>query len=282
MAEAETLTLAFVSSHPPDAARVLEKLPSAEAAALFASLPARAAAPALAAMLPTAAARIVATLEDARALGLLAAAGVQAAVAILRHVAEPRRSRLIEGLSTATAVASRLLLGYPEDAVGAWTDPEIIALSSANTVAEAMARVHSDTDAEAGHIYVVAEDQRLLGLVDLPVLVRAPQATTLAALLRPPVATLPAAMPLQGAAAHAGWKQANSLPVVERGKRLIGVLHAARLAETLARSGTSRSTRGGDTLAGLAAGSYWDTVSALVRAGLAVLPPVKRVLPEER
>ena len=42
MAEAQTLTLAFVSSHPADAARVLEGLPAADAAALFASLPARA------------------------------------------------------------------------------------------------------------------------------------------------------------------------------------------------------------------------------------------------
>ena len=56
MAEAGTLTLAFVSSHPVEAARVLEGLPGADAAALFASLPARAAAPALAAMLPAAAA----------------------------------------------------------------------------------------------------------------------------------------------------------------------------------------------------------------------------------
>jgi hypothetical protein len=34
-------------------------------------------------------------------------------------------------------------------------------------------------------------------------------------------------------------------------------------------------------LAGMVARSYWDTVSGLLGAGLNILPPVKRVLPEE-
>lgn len=282
MAEAETLTLAFVASHPPDAARVLEALPGADAAALFASLPARAAAPALAAMLPPAAARIVAALDDASALSLLTAAGAQAAVAVLRHVAEPRRGRLIEGLPTATAVASRLLLGYPEDAAGAWADPETIALPPGTTAGDALARVRSDPDVEAGEVYVVGEDQRLLGVVDLQALLRVPEATALASLMHPAAGVLPAVMPLGGAAAHPGWKLAAALPVVERGERLIGVLHSAKLAEAMARSGKGYGGPDGGTLAGLAARSYWDTVSGLVQAGLALLPPAQPVLPEDR
>ena len=140
MAEAQTLTLAFVSSHPADAARVLEGLPAADAAALFASLPARAVAPALTAMLSPAAARIVVALEDTEALGLLTAAGVQGAVGILRHVAEPRRTRLIDGLPTVAALASKLLMGYVEDSVGAWTDPDVLALPGATHAAEALER----------------------------------------------------------------------------------------------------------------------------------------------
>lgn len=280
MAEAETLTLAFVSSHPAAAARVLESLPGADAAALFARLPARAAAPALAAMLPTAAARIVAVLEDEPALGLLTAAGVQGAVAVLRHVAEPRRSRLVEGLSTATAIASRMLLGYPEDAAGAWADPETIALPPATTAAAALERVRVDTDVEAASVFVVGEDQRLLGVVDLHVLLRAPGTTTLASLMRPPAGMLPAFMPLAGAAAHPGWRQASALPVVERGQRLIGVLDSAKLAQARSRA-IPRAASGSDTVAGILARGYWDAVSGLARAGLAAIPAAGRVLPEE-
>ena len=111
MAEPEALTLTYITAHPAEAARVLERIPGADAAALFATVPARAGAPVLTAMLPSAAARILSSLHDEPALALLTAAGVQAAVTVLRYIPEARRSRLLEGLPTATAVASRVLLG---------------------------------------------------------------------------------------------------------------------------------------------------------------------------
>ena len=63
MAEAGTLTPPFVSSHPVNAAKVLERLAVADAAALFTNLPARAAAPVLEAMLSPAATRILVALD---------------------------------------------------------------------------------------------------------------------------------------------------------------------------------------------------------------------------
>ncbi|MEO8441849.1 MAG: hypothetical protein ABI547_05135 [Betaproteobacteria bacterium] len=282
MAEPGVLTLAYVSAHPTDAARVLAGVPAAEAAALFAGLPARAAAPALAAMLPPRAARLLGVLDDDRALALLTAAGALGAVTILRHIPEPRRSYLLNGLSTTTAVASRLLLGYPEDTVGAWADPEILAFAPATSAGDALARARADPDAEASEVYVVAADGRLKGVVALPNLLRAPDITALAALMEPSPAMLQAAMPLSGALAHPAWQRTSVLPVVERDARLIGVLRAAKLHEAFALGSEVRKSESETTLAGLAAASYWDAVSGLVRSGLALLPPVKRVLPDER
>jgi magnesium transporter len=282
MADAGLLTLAYVSTHPADAARVLETVPAPEAAALVASLPARAMAPVLVAMLPPRAARVLVALDDNRALELLSAAGAHGAVAVLRHVPEPRRTRLVEGLSTATAVASRLLLGFPEDTVGAWTDPDVIAIPPSTTAAEALERVRRDRDAQAVEIYVVAADGRLKGTVALADLLRAPAATTMDALMSDAI-TLPAAMPLAAALAHPAWRRATSLPVVERGERLIGVLGAAKLDEALLlRKQHEHPDHGGTTLAELAATGYWDAVSGLVQLGLASLPALERVLPEER
>src|SRR6185503_3439466 len=127
MAEPEALTLNYIVAHPAEAARVLERIPTADAAALFASVPARAGSPVLMAMLTSAAARVLGSLDDEPALALLAAAGAQAAVTVLRYVPEARRSGLLQGLPTATALASRILLGYPDDSVGAWADPDFIA-----------------------------------------------------------------------------------------------------------------------------------------------------------
>jgi Mg/Co/Ni transporter MgtE len=281
MADVETLTLAYVASHPSDAARVLEQRPPVEAAAVLARLPSRAAAPVLAAMLPTSAARVVAAVSDTVAFGLLTAAGAQGAVAVLRHVPEPRRTRLIEGLPTATAVAARLLLGYPEDSVGAWADPQVLTLAPGLFAPDALARIRGEPEGEAASVYVVAEDQRLMGVVDLATLVRAPEWRTLDSLMHPPAAMLSAVMPLSAAAAHPAWTQASELPVVARGDRLIGALRLAVLEEKLGQSG-ARDDEDEATLAGFAARGYWDAISGVVRAFLALLPRAAPVARSDR
>jgi len=240
MAEAERLTLAYVEAHPGDAARVLERLPTAQATAFFASLPARALAPAFGAMLPIAAGRVLAGLPDAETVELLAALGTQPALSVLRHVPEARRAQLVAELPTTTAIASRLLLGYPDDSVGAWTDPEVVALPGDAAVEEALVRVRALSATRVEEIYTVGMGERLLGSVELATLLRGPAHAALETITRKPPAVLPAASPLAGAATHRGWQHAAGLPVVEASERLIGVLRRATLLHALARN---RSTR---------------------------------------
>ena len=123
MADPDLLSHAFLAAHPDDAARVLEQLPGEDAAALFERAPgtarrtgARRDAPLHGGALPAAA------WTPARAAMLLAPISVPAAAAVLRHVPEPRRTQLLDALPTATALACRALLGYPEDSVGACVD----------------------------------------------------------------------------------------------------------------------------------------------------------------
>jgi magnesium transporter len=281
MAGAETLTLAFLSAHPARAARVLERLPGPEAAALFTRVPARVGGPVFAAMLPPLAARTANTLDDSAALALLTAVGAQAAVAVLRHVAEPRRTRLIEGLPTATAMASRLLLGSPEDAVGGWVDPDIIVLTPDSSAGEALARVRRGSEAEVEPLYVVDADQRLLGVVDLQALLRAPEATAVSALMREPPGALAATASLASAAAHEAWERAAVLPVLERGERLLGVLRRSVLRRALAHAEAAEPEAGEVTIVGVLAHGYWDAVSGLAEVALALLPRIEPVLPEE-
>jgi Mg/Co/Ni transporter MgtE len=273
MADADTLTLAYVSGHPADAARVLEALAPVEAAAVVSGLPARVAAPALTAMLPPAAARVITALSDSVALSVLSAAGAQAAVAILRHVPEPRRTRLVEGLPTATALAARLLLGYPEDSAGAWSDPQAITLGPRLPAGEALARVRGELGGGTESVYVVGEEQRLMGVIDLATLVRAPDWRRLEVLMRPPPGTLSAVTPLAAAADHPAWEHVSELPVVARGDRLVGVLRHSVLRGALAGSeGAHVDEENELSLAGFAAGGYWAAVSGLVRAFVSLLP----------
>jgi magnesium transporter len=282
MASAETLTIAFLEAHPARAARVLERLPGPEAAALFTRVPARVGGPVLAAMPASTAARIVSGLDDATTLALLTAVGAQAAVAVLRHAAEPRRTRLIEGLPTATAVASRLLLGSLEDSVGGWVDPDVVVLTPDSSVGEALARVRRGSEAEVEQLYVVDAEQRLLGVVDLQAVVRAPEQAAVTALMHEPAAALAAAAPLASAAAHEGWEGAAVLPVLERGERLLGVLRRSTLHRALAHAERPLPEAGETTIVGLLANGYWDAVSGLAEAALTLLPRLRPILPEER
>jgi magnesium transporter len=281
MASTETLTLAFLNAHPARAARVLERLPGPEAAALFTRVPARAGGPVLAAMLPPTAARILSSLDDAAALGLLTVLGAQAAVAVLRHVAEPRRGRLIGGLPTATAVASRLLLGYLEDSVGGWVDPDVITVVRDSAAGEALARVRRGGEAEAERVYVVDQEQRLLGVVELPALVRSVEAAAIATLMREPPGVLSASAPLASAAAHEGWERATVLPVLERNERLLGVLRRPALRRALAQTEGGTAPWSEATIVGFLAHGYWEALSGLAEVSLALLPGIKPVAPKE-
>lgn len=281
MAEVEKLTLSYLDAHAPEAARVLERMPSQDSAALFARAPARTCAPALAAMLPSAAGRVIALLDDTIALALLAAVGTQTAVAILRLTAQPRRTQLLAGLPTATSIAARLMLGYPEDSVGAWIDPDVIALPPETRAGDALARVRAGEETIVDQLYVIGADQRLLGIVDLHKALRAPEAVPLEALMYPPVAVLSAVTPLTSAATQRGWERSSVLPAVERDGRLIGVLRRGTLARALVRGRLPSQGMGEPALSGIVARGYWDAVSGLAEAMVSSLPPAKPVYKEE-
>ena len=277
MAETDRLTLAYVEAHPGDAARVLERLPTEQASAFFAALPARALAPALGAMLPIAAGRILAELADEQTVALLSALGTQPALSVLRHVPDARRTRLVTELPTVTAVASRLLLGYPDDSVGAWTDPEVVALPADAAVEDALVRVRAMSGGRVEEIYTVGMGERLLGTVELATLLRAPAHAALETIARKPSAVLPAASPLAGAATHRGWHHAAGLPVVEANERLIGVLRRATLMRALARNRSLTAQAETLDVLGVMANGYWQAIAGLVGAAVAALPSIQPV-----
>lgn len=278
---AQALSLAFMRNHPARAARVLESLPAAQASALFQRAPARLAAAVLAAMLPAWAARCLAPLDDARVLELLAPMGTQAAVAVLRQLPDGRRQALAARLPAAVVLASTLLLGYGQDTLGAWADPDVVMLPAATRAAEALRQVR--TAAAHPLVFVTEADQRLTGLVPLTRLLQAPEAATLATLMQRPATTLAAHAPLAATAGHPGWAESSILPVVAPGDRLLGVMTHDALQRALRQAGPPASD--GDApaeqpLAVVLVHGYWQALSGLMGLTLALLPRVRPVGPD--
>jgi len=272
MADAGALSLAFMRAHPAEAARVLEALEPAGSAALLAQMPSRLAAPVFAAMLPDAAARSLVAMEDERALALLGELGTQPLVAVLRQVAQPRRGRLIDGLSTGAALASHMMLDYMPDTVGSCADLDVIALPGSTRAAEALERLRH-VDAAVQRVFVIAADRKLEGWVSISALLRAPPAASLASVMSRPEAVIPAQTPLAGALAHPGWSRTSLMPVLESGDRLLGAITREALARALPAAPAAQA----DSLAGVFARSYWDALSGGVEALLMLLPAGRKV-----
>lgn len=268
------LGLAFMRSRPADAARVLEALDNDAVVALFDQVPVRIGAPVLAAMVPRAAARVLAPLDDGRVAALMTAMPTQAAVALLRHVEPVRRRALTGSLPTATALASTLLLGQLEDSVGAWVDPDVLAIGGAVTAADAVDRLRAATSAHAV-VVVVDEDRRVFGTLELTTLLRAPGLAHLSTLMRRDPPTLAAGMPLAAALSDAAWHGDSMLTVVDAQRRLLGLLTRDALQraweKVSAGHGTDAATQG---LPALAALSYWQAMSGLLHSLLGLLPRV--------
>jgi Mg/Co/Ni transporter MgtE len=275
MADREhALSLAFMRGHPTQAARVLESLPADEAAVLFAQVPARLGAEVLAVMLPHRAAHCIEALGDARALELLAQMGTQPTVAVLRHLPEPGRDRLIAGLPTAAAVASTLLLGYAEDTLGAWANPDVVVLPADTRATHALERMRQAPASQA-QLFVADGERRLTGIVHLGTLLQAPEGATLGTLMQRAAHVLAAHSPLSAAPAHPGWEGSSVLPVVEPGERLVGVMTRDALTRALRRAALSPARADGEpTLPVLLARGYLRALSGLLEVGLALLPKV--------
>lgn len=272
MASTEDLTFAFLETHPADAARVLERIAPQNVAALLSDAPVRLAAPVLRAMLPLHVARCLETLPDENVPGLLRAMGPQAGVAVLHYVAESRRNTLLAQLPTALAMAFRLLLGYPEDTVGAWMDPRVLALPADTPAETALRRLREAEGERDTGIFVIGPAQRLLGQADLPDVLRAAADAPLSALMHPVQYTLPARAAIRAVEEHAGWDDYQMLPVVERDDRFIGALNRGVLARALVRNRrTQRSSGYGDLVASVA-GGYWLGVESLIQLVVSQLP----------
>jgi magnesium transporter len=257
-------------AHPAHAARELEALPAPEAARLFEQAPARLGAGVLALMLPKRAALCLATLDDARALELLAPMGAQPSVAVLRNLPASRRDALLARLPTVTALASTLLMGYAEDALGAWSDPDVLVLPPATRAEEVLRRLREAAPRYA-QVFVADAQRRLLGIVDVTALMHAPDGATLSGLMRPAPAALAAHAPVSAVAAHPGWQASSLLPVLEPGNRLVGVLSHDAALRALQRLAPPEQPPA-SSLSGVLAVGTWQALSGVLSAVVSLLP----------
>lgn len=278
MTDAATLTLAFMRSHPADAARVLETAALSESATVLAAVPVRIGSAVLAEMPARPAADLLQAMEVERALELLTQLDAQALVAILRQLEANERERFLSGLPTHAALTAKLLLEFSDDAVGSCMNPDVVALAATALVDQALDRVRA-AQVAIERIFIVDDSRHLLGWAPLALLMRAPGAAMLETLGLPVSARLAAHAPLSAARAHPGWQTASTLPVVDRRGRLLGELSRAALERASAAVQPARSAE--HSLVAVLAQGYWQTISGILELLISLLP-VGRAIGSQR
>jgi len=243
MAEALRLALAFLEERPESAARSLESLEPADAAALLDLVPVRIAAPALARMASWSAARCIAGVSPDRRSAIITQLRSPQALAILRQLPTPERDAVLDGLPSAVARHYRRTLAYPHGRVGAWVDFDVAALEPSRTVGDALDLIAARRRPDETIIFIVDSARKYLGAVTVATLLHFPRMVGLSTLMDQWARAVADSVSLAAVAAEPAWATALALPVTNRQGELLGALtrvslekglHHERLTEVVA------------------------------------------------
>lgn len=247
------LALAFLQSQPRAAAAILEQQPLEQVAEFLSSLPHTYGALVLAKMLPQYTARLCRYLKPTIAAGMLSAMEISLIAAVIRHCRNDQCRQLLDLLPDKTRLATRLLLNYSEDAVGAWMHANVSTLPDDCSVDDAIRRIREEELAvDIGVSLVVNRSRNLQGRVTLAALLRAPGETPITAVMDKDSRSMSARTPLKSAQDNPLWREQDSIVVTNRNHKLVGVIRHVDFRQGLQQISTSIvQPQGVDALAGI-------------------------------
>ncbi len=235
----------FAENHPADAARILEGHAPEEASVFLDQLPPRLAAKVLQKMVSANAAALFERLSQVRFNQIVAALPLDIAAAMLRRIEPARQAELLLRLPSDTGALLGRLLRYPENSAGALMDPQAIALPQDITALEAMARLRRAPRHALYYVYVINREQQLVGVMNLRELMLAAPKENLSVAMRREVTTLSALSGRMAIVEHPGWHDVHALPVVDDKEVFLGVLRYETLRKLEREAATPKSPTSG-------------------------------------
>jgi magnesium transporter len=214
--------------HPPDIAEMLPELGPAEtrtvvdilfsahrAARTLRELPAE--------VLPG----ILEMLDDKQIVDMLERLPPDDAVWFLEVLPEDRRLRVSASLPAARKSELERLLAYPESTAGSRMTTRFLAVRESTTAQQAIEAIRRHTEEEVEQIfylYVTDDDGGLRGVVPIRKLVTCPPQRPIGEVMIDDPVSVPAMADQEEAAQLAGKYNLLAVPVVDDGRRLVGVI----------------------------------------------------------
>ena len=222
----------FVSRFPGDAARVLEDADSALLASEFAGLGDGCRVTMLDRLSPSRSSALFRDMplpDQAAAIDL---APTHLALNLVPGLPEQERGALLEALPETARRDLERLIDLPARAAGRWMDRTVVTLNRDQTVADAIERIRASPIRGGRTLYLVDSERRLEGCVDMQALALADANEIVGALARDAV-PVDVVAPRDEVVALLEEHRADSLPVVDSGQRLLGVVRHDQLLEAV-------------------------------------------------
>jgi magnesium transporter len=204
-------------------------MPGEAAADLLAAQPPHVALRAWQALAPDVALGVLEHLPADVARHVLAEAEPIASVAVLAQLGRAARDAWLDRLDAETAQELRSLLGYTDDCAGRMMDPRVSPLRAGMTVDEAVERLRRIARRGLGELFVVDDQGRLAGRVEVQDLALAERTLPLAAITRGVVAVVGDLDPREEVVETLQKHPITALPVVNVDGRFVGVIRQAAL-----------------------------------------------------
>ncbi len=249
----------FIEAFPLDAARVLERADPGPAAQILSELPSSAAAAVLRAALPDAAARMLARMPADAAAGPVSQLPVDLAAPLLLRLGRAERGALMKALPARASARLSMALRFSPRSVGSLIDPDIVTVRPETSIGEAVELARRAPKSLRKYLYVLDEDQRLAGVVDVRDCLLQNAARPMREVQRAEPVALRAGAGLRQASLMEAWERFDILPATDRRGVFLGVVRRTALLRAIAESGVPALN---DDLGDLAldlAELYWRT-----------------------
>jgi magnesium transporter len=227
------LNLRFLLDYPYEAARRIEAMPADEVSTMLSAQPVHAVVPVWHNLTADVEQAVFTELPESRAAEILAELEPARSAALLNRLDEDERMHYSKLLSPHVAAEIRALMEYRQDSAGQLMDPRVPSFRGDLTAQEALARLRLTKWRGLRELYLVDDDGRLDGRVDIQDLALADPEQTLVRIARKIVDAVQDTAPREDVVEKMQQDAVTDLPVIDFDGHLVGVIRQAKLASAL-------------------------------------------------
>ncbi len=228
-----SLNRAFMEKYPREAAQRIELMPADSAGELLASLETKALARLWEYIAPSVAEQLANSLSSDLLSNLLAELSAGPAANLLAGLDADKQQDVLSRCESGVARELKDLMAYPENTAGRLMDTRLMAFNENMLISDLMQTLRTSGTQKLTYLYLLDDDRKLQGEVDIHQLVLADPGRKLASLLTP-VPTAVTAMDHRDEVVDKFEEfRMEALPVIDMENRLVGVIHGKGLVNTL-------------------------------------------------